>query len=87
MRVEKIVKDVSEKEFYEFINSYPRKLEKHYHGMYSPARISYNDLELSDKWPECMVASTEDYDNPPSLYEEDRYFRITINYKEVFDNK
>lgn len=50
-------KQVSEKEFLEFIKNYPNELVMDVTGICEPPMISYNDFKLGD-WPESMVART-----------------------------
>ena len=68
--------EVSEKEFKEFINNYPRKLEIDY---YMDA-WTYNDFELANIWPYSIVAKVSNDYGELSYY-------ITTNIKEVFDSK
>ena len=89
--VEPIQKKVSKSEFQEFINNYPRKLERDICGISDPPSITYNDFELANRWPYSVVANTWVYSDDPQDYfyvpEEDRGYYIVINYNECFDSK
>ena len=86
-----ITKTVSEKEFYDFIRNYPRKLERDVCGISDPPAVSYNDFELADRWPYSIVASTFLYDDNPGEYfyepPEKRCYSIVTNYEELFNSK
>ena len=88
---EEQIKEVSKREFLDFIKSYPRPLERDICGISDPPLISYNDFELANRWPYSVVASTYAYDNDPSGYfykpEDKREYRIVANYEELFDSK
>ncbi len=83
--------DVTQEEFINFINTYPRPLERDVYGACDPPAVSYNDFELANRWPYSIVASTCLYSNDPDDYwyepPENRIYRILINYKECFDSK
>lgn len=49
-------KQVSKKEFENFIRNYPRKLS--ICGICDPPLITYNDFEISREWSDSVVAST-----------------------------
>lgn len=86
-----IMKKVTKQEFIDFINAYPRKLERDIFGAFEPPAVSYNDFELANRWPYSIVASTMLYSNDPNDYyyepEEKRIYTIMINYQEVFLSK
>ena len=86
-----IKKKVSKQEFLNFIESYPRKLEKDYCGISEPPSITYNDFELANRWPYSIIASTFAYDDNPDDYfyepEDKRDYFIVINYEELFKSK
>lgn len=42
-------KRVSKQEFIEFLENYPRKLERDVYGVCDPPAISYNDFELANR--------------------------------------
>ena len=85
------MKRVSKSEFQEFINNYPRKLERDVCGISDPPSITYNDFELANRWPYSVVANTWAYSDDPQDYfyapEEDRGYFIMINYNECFNSK
>lgn len=89
--VEPIFKEVSKREFIDFINYYPRKLDRDVYAVCEPPSITYNDFELANRWPYSIVASTMAYsDNPKDYYytpEEERFYKIMENFEEVFDNR
>lgn len=89
--VEPIEKVVSEQEFIDFINNYPRKLTRDVTGICDPPAISYNDFELADRWPYSVVAYGHVWDDDPKDYfykpKEKREYTIVINYEEVFKSK
>lgn len=89
--VEPIMKSVTRQEFIDFIDKYPRKLDRDVCGISDPPNVTYNDFELADRWPYSIVAQTYLYDNDPSGYfykpEAERYYGIMINYEEVFASK
>lgn len=88
-KIEPIFKEVSKEEFEDFVKAYPRKLDFDVYRVCEPPAISYNDFELANRWPWSIVASTMYYPNDPDDYyytpPEDRYYKILINYKELFD--
>ena len=53
-------REVSFEKFKQFINSYPRKLEYNFTGICEPPLVTYTDFELSDKWPDSVVAKYHD---------------------------
>lgn len=83
--------DVTEKEFYEFINNYPRKLECDINGMCEPPSVSFNDFELANLWPYSIVAKTHKYSDNPNDWAyvpvEDRRWTIVANHEELFASK
>ena len=89
--VEPIMKEVSKKEFVDYINNYPRKLKRDVFGACEPPCVSFNDFELADRWYYSVVASTFLYDDNPEGYyyepEKDRIYKIMINFKEVFNSR
>ena len=86
-----IMKKVTKQEFIDFINSYPRKLERDVFGACDPPSVTYNDFELANRWPYSIIASTMLYSDKPEDYwytpEEERIYKIMINYQEVFLSK
>ena len=86
-----IRKQVTKQEFIDFINNYPRPLEKDVFGACDPPAISYNDFELANRWPYSIVASTHLYSDDPEDYyyepEEKRTYIIIENYNELFSSK
>ena len=88
---EPIMEKVSEQEFINFIEKYPRKLVKNVSGICDPPSITYNDFELADRWPYSIVANTWMYsDNPEDYFyepEEKREYIIMTNYEEVFNSR
>ena len=84
-------KRVSKQEFIEFLNNYPRKLERDVYGVCDPPAISYNDFELANRWPYSVVASTFAYDDNPDGYyyepDEERIYRVVENFEELFESK
>lgn len=89
--VEPIMKKVSGQEFIDFIESYPRKLVKDVCAISDPPSITYNDFELADRWPYSIVANTWMYSDDPDDYfyesEEDRSYKIMVNYEEVYNSR
>ena len=89
--VEPITKKVSKTEFQEFINNYPRKLERDVCGVCDPPVVTYNDFKLANRWPYSVVARTWMYEDDPQHYyympEEERDYQIMENYAECFDSK
>ena len=87
--IKPIMKKVNKKEFTEFIENYPRKLEYDCCGISEPPAISYNDFELANRWPHSVVANTWAYSDDPDdyYYEENPEYFIMGNFKEVFDSK
>ena len=87
----RITKKVTKEEFFEFIKSYPRTLNRDCSGISDPPCITYNDFELANRWPYSIVASTFAYsDDPESYYyvpEENRQYIIIPNYQELFNSK
>lgn len=81
--VEPIFKKVSKEEFEQFVSDYPRPLDYNCCGISEPPFITYNDVELADRWPYSIVAKTrmEDDRYGPA----DRY--ICVNIKELFGSK
>ena len=83
--------EVSKEEFINFINNYPRPLDRDVCGISDPPLISYNDFELANRWPDSIIASTFLYDDNPNDYfyepPEERTYRILKNYQECFDTK
>ena len=63
-------KRVSKEEFINFINNYPRKLERDTYMVCEPPLITYNDFSTGKKWPESTVAKYWYYDENP----EDHYY-------------
>lgn len=88
---EPIMKSVTKEEFIKFITKYPRKLVKDVCGICDPPSVSYNDFELSNRWPYSVVASTCLYDDNPDDYfycpEDERSYVIVENYEELFKSK
>lgn len=88
---EPVFKRVTKQEFDEFIAKYPRRLVADAFGACEPPSITYNDFELANRWPHSIVARTFAYDDDPKGYyyqpEEERYYSIMENYKEVFASK
>ena len=86
-----IMKKVTKQEFIDFINSYPRKLEQDVFGACDPPSVTYNDFELANRWPYSIIASTMLYSDKSDDYwytpEEERIYKIMINYQEVFLSK
>ena len=89
--IEPRMKSVTEAEFKEYLENYPRKLDYDCYAAYEPPAISYNDFELADRWPYSVVASTHAYDDDPEGYyykkPEDRRYFVMENYEEVFASK
>lgn len=84
-------KSVSYDEFNDFINNYPRELDRDVFGAYDPPLITYNDFELANRWPYSVVAWTYYYDDEPGGYyycpEEERSYKILENFEECFNSK
>lgn len=89
--VEPIFVNVTKEKFVNYINNYPRKLIRDVFGACDPPSITYNDFELADRYPYSVVASTHLYDDIPGSYyyepEENRYYRVMVNYEEVFESR
>lgn len=83
--------EVDKEAFLEFIKEYPRPLNVDVCGISEPPSISYNDFELSDRWPYSVVASTSAYSDDPNDYyyepESERHYTIMKNYEEVFASR
>lgn len=79
------MKRVCKEEFYNFINNYPRRLERDVYGVCDPPAVSYNDFEKFEKWPESIVAQTFLYDDDPNGYyykpENERKYMIIEGYE------
>lgn len=90
-KTERDMVEVSKEEFINFINNYPRPLDRDVCGISDPPLISYNDFELANRWPYSIIASTFLYDDDPNDYfyepPEERTYRILKNYQECFDTK
>lgn len=90
-KAERDMVEVSKEEFLNFINNYPRPLDRDVCGISDPPLISYNDFELANRWPDSIIASTFLYDDDPNdyFYEplEKRTYHILKNYQECFDSK
>ena len=77
---------VSKDEFVEFINTYPRKLNRDVFGASEPPYISYNDFMLAKTWPESVVAYTYLYeDNPGDYYYQPEEKRIYAILKKLYE--
>jgi len=87
--IKPIMKKVNKKEFEEFIKNYPRKLLYNCHRVCTPPAISYNDVELANRYPHSRIANTWAYSDDPDhyYYEENPEYYIMENYREVFDSK
>lgn len=88
--VEPIEKKVTKEEFEEFVNKYPRRLERDWCGISEPPLITYNDFELANRWPYSVVARTWDYTNTPyniAYTDEEKHYYIIVNYEELFNSK
>ncbi len=87
--IKPIMKKVNKKEFAKFIENYPRKLLCNYHRVCTPPAISYNDIELANRYPHSRVANTWAYSDDPDhyYYKENPEYYIMENYKEVFNSK
>ena len=86
IKIEPQIKKVTEPEFIDFCNSYPRALIRHVCGICEPPAVSYNDFEIG--WSGLsIVASTFLYDDNPKDYfyepKEKRSYFITTNYEEL----
>lgn len=64
---------VTQREFDEFIKTYPNPLQLSAYSEYDPVQLTFNDYLLG-VWPYCVVAVTHMYDE--SVPEEDRYCAI-----------
>lgn len=69
-------KRVDEKEFYEYVDSYPRYLEKEVCG----SSEYYNDYYIADLWMLCVVARVERNENKASYF-------VVENYEELWLSK
>ena len=89
--VKPIKKQVSKEEFVEFVNNFPRHLERDVCGIADPPAITFNDFQLAAYWPYSVVANTWVYEDDPSDYyyepEEEREYYIVENVKEVFASR
>ena len=89
--VKPVTKIVTEEQFFEFVNHYPRKLSVDVTGISEPPLVTYNDFELANRWPYSIVAQYYYYSDDPDDYlyapEEERYYMIMENYEEVFNSK
>ena len=70
-------KRVTKDEFYEFINSYPTKLDFDTTGIYEPPLSSYNDFTRGF-WPDSMVAKIHRNDMLPEEWNagENEYYLL-----------
>ena len=85
-----IEKEVTKEEFEEFVNNYPRKLERDWCAICEPPLISYNDFELANRWPYSVVARTWDYTYTPhgiAYTDEEKHYYIIANHEELFNSK
>jgi hypothetical protein len=86
--IDQIWKTVSEQEFADFIQNYPRKLQFDVCGIAEPPSCSYNDFELANRWPWSVVANF-DGGEPNAYYGWDykRTYQICTNTDECFAAK
>ena len=70
-------KHVTKDEFYEFVNSYPTKLDFDTTGIYDPPLSSYNDFTRG-VWPDSMVAKIHRNDMLPEEWNagENEYYLL-----------
>lgn len=61
------MKKVSKAEYLQFIEKYPRKLERDVYGVFEPPLVTYNDFTLG-KWPISIVAKERLYSDEPGDY-------------------
>lgn len=54
--VEPIWKEVSQKEFHEYVKLYPRPLKCDAYAVSDDPVVSFNDFALADRWPVSVVA-------------------------------
>jgi len=84
-------KYVSRDEFKDFVDNYPRKLDRDVYAVYEPPLLTYNDFELANRWPYSVVAWTFLYDDEPGSYyycpETEKKYGILENFEECFDSK
>ena len=89
--VKPIMKKVTKEEFLNYIQNYPRKLDRDVFAACEPPSVTYNDFELADRWPYSIVANTWIYDDKPGSYlyepEEKRDYKIMVNIEEVFNSR
>ena len=89
--VEPIEKVVSEDEYIEYVNNYPRKLVRNVTGISDPPAVSYNDFELADRWPYSAVAYGHLWSDDPEHYfycpKGNREYTIIENIEEVFASR
>lgn len=79
---------VTEEEYYNFLELYPRDLDRNVSSVCDPPVISYNDFELG-KFPDSIVASRCAYSDDKNDYyyvpPEERWWRILKNYEEFYN--
>ena len=83
--VSPIFKKVSKKEYEEYLKHYPRPLEPDCYMVFEPPLITWNDFQLSDRWPYSVVARTYQYD--ANNGDEDMPHLIAENIEEVFASR
>ena len=71
----------------EFIDKYPRPLEKDVCGIAEPPAVSFNDFALADYWPWSIVVSGHLWDAYHDVPYEEQYWDIMVNHEEVFNSK
>jgi len=61
-------KQVSQREFEEFIQGYQKPLKKDWSAMFMPPFISYNDFSDGKVWPQSVVAFIKDHHDQEKEY-------------------
>lgn len=87
--VEPIWKEVSQKEFHEYVKLYPRPLKCDAYAVFDDPVVSFNDFALADRWPVSVVAW---YSGPVSLValdagDDDCKYHVMENFDRVFASK
>jgi len=77
--VEPVFKCVSKEECMQFVERYPRPLEKDVCGIGKPPMTTYNDFELANRWPYSVVAKY--------FAGDEKSYQVLINYGDCFASK
>ena len=86
---EPIWKTVSEEEYKNFLENYPRKLQFDVYAVCEPPSCTYNDFELANRWPYSIIARSYRWRTLTNIMGWDyvRTYKICVNFQELFDSK